>query len=445
MKKIAIALAASLALSVAAPAYAVGVILEGGQLNGGFTVYNGDASNMHGEVDAKVDLGLQAEGLSAEAEVTKLFSGTPTLGEYKVELYDPLLRVTAWGKGKEISDKQDPFEFVKSAEGHDGTIKVRAEAGPVAADLDDNGALFLFGEQEVSDHTLGAAVHRDLTQGSGFTAVGYGKTTFADVALIGAVGMTMDEGVTDENIGFGIKAEAPVLPTLTAAVTYKSEPANFIGNKKENALTVEGNHEAALTQASAAFTRTLDAANGDLVSDVLEATANWRGSDANLDWDDQFEGDQYFNNIAPAIQAKVKQTRDNSEPATEFTVKGTMPLIANRLWVNGSLVNTIDEDSDLSAQVSNLAESADIVFANVRRHMMVQADGYFKASEKLALEPGAMYLTASNASDDTYVKLGGKASYQVAPSGKLIAEYAQDYVNKAAYDSKLGLGFEVEF
>ncbi|MGI6083751.1 MAG: hypothetical protein ACOYEP_12880, partial [Limnochordia bacterium] len=61
----------------------------------------------------------------------------------------------------------------------------------------------------------------------------------------------------------------------------------------------------------------------------------------------------------------------------------------------------------------------------------------------LSVEPGLLYVNAGEAGD--YLKLGAKAGYQVAPSGKLTAEYAQDYLQKNANDSKMAVGFELGF
>ena len=444
MKKIAVVLVASLALTMAVPALATEVILKDGKLSGGFTINNGDTSQMNPKADAQVKLAAAANeegGWSAEAELGNLI-GTPKLEKYKVEFQDPLFRLTAWGKGKEIASKNDPFSFVKSNGKHAGTLKVRAEVAPVTVDVDDDSNLHLFAEQMISNHTLGIAAHTDLPLQDGITAVGYGKTSLSDVALTGAVGVTMKEGATDENIGYGVKAEAPIIPGVTAAVTYKSEPINFINARNRDELKVEGKHEAALVRLSGSFAHAVKSDTREMDNQVIEAVADWRGSDQNQGWDNQFKNDKYSKNVAPAVQAKVTQTRDGSQPTNELTVKGTMPVIPGRVWVNGQLKNVADADASLEAKVRNLANSEDIVLTTTGRHTTVQTDGFIQATEKLSVEPGMLYM---NAADADYLKLGAKAGYQIAPSGKLTAEYAQDYVSKETHDSRLGLGYEVKF
>jgi hypothetical protein len=443
MKRIAMVLVSALAVAVTVPVLATEVSIQDGKLSAGLTVLNGDTGTLKAESNAEVQLAASEEGgWSAQAKLENL-TATPLLGEYRVEFHDPLFRITAWGKGHETSDQADPFEFVKSVKKHDGDFKVRADVGPLTVDLDDASNLHLFAEQAIGEHTLGVAAQNQLPLRNGVSAVGYGKTQAAGLDITGALGMTVKEGVTDENIGYGVRAQAPIVPGVTGAVIYTSQPRNFVNGRNRDELKIEAEHESALVRINGSYARAVQADDRQFDDEVIEAVGDWRSREGNPDWDDQFESDQYFENVAPAFQVRVKQTRDNSQPTHELTVKGTMPVVAGRMWVNGSLIHVADKDADLNAQVSNLAETGTVALAGTARHTTFQADGYVQATQKLSLEPGMLYVTAGTAGD--YLKLGAKAGYQVAPSGRLTAEYAQDYLKRKGNDSRLGVGFEVAF
>lgn len=443
MKRIAIVLVAALAVAVTVPVLATEIGLQDGKLSAGFTVLNGDTSALKPESDAEVQLVAGEEGgWSAQAKLENLMA-TPTLGKYQVEFHDPLFGITAWGKGQETTDKSDPFEFVKSAKEHDGAFKVRAELGPLTVDLDDASNLHLFGEQAIGEHILGVAAQNQLPLNNGVTAVGYGKTHAAGLDITGAVGMTVKEGVTEDHIGYGVRAQAPVVPGVTGTITYTSQPTNFINAKNHDELEIKAEHESTLMRINGSYAKAVKADSKQYDDEIIEAVGDWRAHEGNLDWDDQYENDQYFENVAPALQVRAKQIRDSSQPTNELTVKGTAPVIAGRVWVNGSVVHVADTDADLDVEIDNLAKTGTIALAGAARHTTVQADGYVQATDKLSLEPGMLYVTAGTAGD--YLKLGAKAGYQVAPSGKLTAEYAQDFLERNANDSRVGVGFEVGF
>ncbi len=442
MKRISIVLVALLTVAVAVPA-AAEVSIQDGKVSAGFAVLNGNTGTLEKESDAELRLvGGEEGGWSAEAKLEDLLT-TPTLGEYKVEFHDPLFGVQVWGRGQEMSEMADPFEFVKSDKKHDGDFKVRAEVGPVTLDLDDASNLRLYAEQAIGEHTIGLAAQNQLPLSNGLTAVGYGKTQAAGVTVTGAVGMTVKEDVTDEHIGYGVRAEAPVIPGITGAVTFTSEPMNFINGKNRDQLKIEAEHENALRRVNGSYARAVQTSDRQYADQTIEAIADWRATEGNLDWDDQFESDRYFENLAPAVQVRAKQRRDNGEPTNELTVKGTMPVVADRLWMNGSVTHVADKDADLDIEVDNLANTGTVAFIGAERYTKLLAEGYVQATDKLSVEPGLLYVNAGEAGD--YLKLGAKAGYQVAPSGKLTAEYAQDYLQKNANDSKMAVGFELGF
>ena len=129
MKRTSIVLVALLTVAVAVPALAE-VSIQDGKVSAGFAVLNGDTGTLEKESDAELRLvGGEEGGWSAEAKLENLLT-TPTLGEYRVEFHDPLFGVKVWGRGQEMTDMADPFEFIKSHKKHDGDFKVRAEVGP---------------------------------------------------------------------------------------------------------------------------------------------------------------------------------------------------------------------------------------------------------------------------------------------------------------------------
>jgi hypothetical protein len=430
MKKMAIVLAAALAITVAAPAFATEFIVKDGKLSGNYTITNGVLPT---KANTSIGLGVATKGSengwSAEAELGSIIGNTLSLGKYKVAITDPLFNLTIWGKDKDVSDKNDPFSFVKSSRRYataDGNMKVRAEVGPITVDFEDDSDLYVFADKQIAGHNLGIAAHSDLPLATnGATVVVHDRTEVAGVNLTGSLGGRVQPGqnLGLNNLGIGVKAESaiPVMPNLKGVASYKSQPAGFNG-KDQDELFVEGTHETSQTKLAGSYTYTMKSSDRtQKVGDVITAAANWRGSANNQKWDDQFKAGKYQLNVAPAVQASVvRASQPAQDPTTKLVVKGTMPIIPGQLWANGSMENQLEQ-----------------------KKTIVSADAYYKMMEKLAVEPG-MKITVQQG-QDSQMNLGAKATYQVAKNGKLTAGYSINSTAGQKTGDQMNFGYEVKF
>jgi len=423
MKKLVSLLTAVLALALIGtmPAVAAGVLKTDGKLAGEYKIQNGNlpaAANLTTEVNLAVE--AEEEGWRAEAELGNLIGGATALGEYQIEFRDPRLNLSFWGLGREYQEEDltDPFEFITSAHKYMGNLKARAIAGPLTVDFEDDGEFFVFGEKEIAGQTLGIAAHHKLPLSNGFTALGYDRINLAGVELTAGVGVNT-KATAPSDLAYAVKAEVPVpvVPELKAIAQFKIQPAGFNG-ADEKEIKLEGVHETDLLKVNGSFANAMSNTTGAFKRNVVEATAEWRGAKGELDWDEQFESDEYFKNTAPAVRAQLNRTTTPGDVvATKIAVAGTSPIIPGQVWVLGSLVNEPEA-----------------------KRTEIKGDGYIKMSEKIILEPGVRY---EKAPVET-MELIGKATYQMNENGKVWAKYAQKNTGGTRND-EISAGYEVLF
>src|SRR5690606_16975780 len=78
---------------------------------------------------------------------------------------------------------------------------------------------------------------------------------------------------------------------------------------------------------------------------TIEASVVYRGSEDNVAFGDLFKANQYFKNVAPAFGLTYKvETPDTEKATTTITVQGTAPVVADQLWVLGSIEAKSNED-----------------------------------------------------------------------------------------------------
>src|SRR5690606_18600310 len=85
--------------------------------------------------------------------------------------------------------------------------------------------------------------------------------------------------------------------------------------------------------------------NQDLKTSGYEVSVVYRGSEDNVAFGDLFKTNQYFNNVAPAFGLTYNVSTPDKEKATStITVQGTAPVVADQLWVLGSIEAKSKED-----------------------------------------------------------------------------------------------------
>lgn len=425
MKKTTLVVSAILALSVATPAFAA--MQMTGSLEGGYTVWNGDYRDMNPVHDGQLTIKAQ-EGRSWSAETQlKDLAGNPKLGEYQINFNDPLFNLTVWGNEKELTAKADPLGFVESKAQYDGVLKARLGVGPITADMQDDGHGFLFAEKAIGKNTFGVAAHSYLPiKGEPQTAVGYVRTNIDRIALDAELGMTVAAGIKEDNVGFGVRAVAPILPNVTGTVSYKNRPVNFDVTDVEdevvrgvNELFAEAKYDANGMMLAGSITDK----TGVVESHKLAAKA------AMMD-----------------VEAEAAYTTDRSDYATtELSLAHSRTLVPGVLSVTGNLGYKADKDGVVYEQTNlHEDENEEIYLAGgATSYTKVQVDGKYTGVAKLTVEPGFTYVKGDNKQD--FFRIGGKAGYQISPNGTLTAEYAQESKSGIAYDSKLGVGYEVKF
>jgi len=423
MKKITVAVTAFvLALSLATPAMAAMQIT--GMLEGGYAIRTGDAAQLNPEQDGRFYISAQENGWHAEAEIKDLTEAAK-FGPYKVEFVDPNFQLRAWGKGKVLNGMKDPMGFIESKGKHNGTLKTRLGVGPVVVDLQDDGQGFLFAEQQIQNHTLGVVAHSRLpVKDNGVTVLGYGRTNLANIALDAEVGITRAQDVTEKNIGYGVKAVAPITSDLLATVSYKARPENFAVTSDQgvNELFAEAKYDGANIQLAGSMTDKKGAAN-------------------NRTWKAQAE--------LAAIEIEASTSRDTTDADDHPT---NMVAVAHGRQINPVFAanGRVELKSDLDGvtyKQKSLHNVDGMPYFDTTGYAKVQLDGKYTGIAKLAIEPSLTYVMGRQVDDEArgYLRFGSKAAYQISPNGRLTAEYGRDHVNGVFNDSIVAAGYEVKF
>lgn len=423
MKKITVAaLTFAMALSMAVPAMAAMQI--GGKLTGGYTVRNGNVTQLNPKQDGGFHISAQDNAWHAEAEIKDLTTAAK-FGPYKVEFVDPNFHLRVWGKGKKLNTMEDPMGFIKSEGKYDGILKTRLGVGPVVVDLQGDGHGFLFAEQQIQQHTLGVAAHGQLPlMENGVTVVGYGRTNLANIAVDAAVGITKAEGVAEKNIGYGVKAVAPLTSDLTATVSYKARPEHFAVTNDQgvNELFAEAKYA------------------GDsivLAGSVTDKT----GAVNNRTWKAQAEV------AAVEIAADTsRNTADADDHPTNTVTVAHGRQINPAFAVNGKMELKSDLDG-VTYEQKSLHNVDDTAYFNTTGYAKLQLEGKYTGITRLTVEPALTYVMGRQVDDEArgYLRFGAKAGYQISPNGKLTAEYGRDHVNGVFNDSVVAAGYEVQF
>jgi hypothetical protein len=395
-----------------------------GRLEGGYAIRTGDATNLNPEQDGSFYISAQENGWHAEAEIKDL-TNAAKFGPYKVEFADPNFQLRAWGKGKELNSMRDPMGFIESKGKHDGILKTRLGLGPIVADLQDDGQGFLFAEQQIQNYTLGVVAHSQVpVTDNKVTVLGYGRTNIANIALDAEVGITRGQNVTEKNIGYGIKAVAPIVSDVVGTVSYKARPENFAVTKDQgvNELFAEAEY------------------NGDMVK-LAGSMTDKTGATNNRTWKALAE--------VAAIEIEASTSRnpldENDHPTNMVSVahgRQINPVFA----ANGEVELKSDLDG-ITYQQKSLHNVDKTAYFDTTGYAKVQVEGKYTGIAKLTVEPSLTYVMGRQVNDDArgYLRFGSKASYQVSPNGKLTAEYGRDHVNGAFNDSVVAAGYEVKF
>lgn len=414
---------------------------------------------------------------SFEAE-SSLNSTEFALGKYLLSLNDDYFDLYFWGKGRELSDKGTALSMLKSAKkeaDHRARLVVDAiEPVTLTVDFTSDKALYAFADVNISDdYAAGLAYKRNVYEveeeevgdGNGEdaptpeivslnTIALWGKASIDMFTISGDFGATLgvpkaeeddeDEGgegvgsgadgdETGIAFGYGAKVAADITDELNVYAQYRGSQDGFDGDDwKKSEFKLGATYTETALKVAGTFTMDLAAE-----SNTLKVEGYYRFSDT-LGYDDLFDGDEYFNNDAPAA-GLVANLKDFG--VQDVTLLVASPVVEDMVWARADAkwapVKTEEEDEE-----GETVETTKHTFE-------VGAYAYVKATEKLTIEPSVIYKT-----EDSVIDLKGVATYKIGASDvaltltaqKVMAdEGAEDEEGNAIAKEVLKAAVEVKF
>jgi opacity protein-like surface antigen len=355
---------------------------------------------------------------SFEAE-SSLNSTEFALGKYLLSLNDDYFDLYFWGKGRELSDKGTALSMLKSAKkeaNHRARLVVDAiEPVTLTVDFTSDKALYAFADVNISDdYAAGLAYKRNVDLN---TIALWGKASIDMFTISGDFGATLGVPKAEENgedvggvadgdetgiaFGYGAKVAADITDELNVYAQYRGSQDGFDGDDwKKSEFKLGATYTETALKVAGTFTMDLEAE-----SNTLKVEGYYRFSDT-LDYDDLFDGDEYFNNDAPAA-GLVANLKDFG--VQDVTLLVASPVVEDMVWARADAkwapVKTEEEDGD--------GETTKHTFE-------VGAYAYVKATEKLTIEPSVIYKT-----EDSVIDLKGVATYKIGASDVALTLTAQ--------------------
>jgi hypothetical protein len=356
---------------------------------------------------------------SFEAE-SSLNSTEFALGKYLLSLNDDYFDLYFWGKGRELSDKGTALSMLKSAKkeaNHRARLVVDAiEPVTLTVDFTSDKALYAFADVNISDdYAAGLAYKRNVDLN---TIALWGKASIDMFTISGDFGATLgvpkaeeddeedvDSGADGDEtgiaFGYGAKVAADITDELNVYAQYRGSQDGFDGDDwKKSEFKLGATYTETALKVAGTFTMDLEAD-----SNTLKVEGYYRFSDT-LGYDDLFDGDEYFNNDAPAA-GLVANLKDFG--VQDVTLLVASPVVEDMVWARADAkwapVKTEEEDGD--------GETTKHTFE-------VGAYAYVKATEKLTIEPSVIYKT-----EDSVIDLKGVATYKIGASDVALTLTAQ--------------------
>ncbi|KLU40179.1 MAG: hypothetical protein AA931_00620 [Peptococcaceae bacterium 1109] len=350
------------------------------------------------------------------------------LGKYLLSLNDDYFDLYFWGMGRELSDKGTALSMLKSAKkeaNHRARLVVDAiEPVTLTVDLTSDKALYAFADVNISDdYAAGLAykrVEEEEVEGededpaptpeivSSNTIALWGKASIDMFTISGDFGATLgvpkaeeDDEETGIAFGYGAKVAADITDELNVYAQYRGSQDGFDGDDwKKSEFKLGATYTETALKVAGTFTMDLAADSND-----LKVEGYYRFSDT-LGYDDLFDGDEYFNNDAPAA-GLVANLKDFG--VQDVTLLVASPVVEDMVWARADAkwapVKTAEEEGE--------GETTKHTFE-------VGAYAYVKATEKLTIEPSVIYKT-----ENSVIDLKGVATYKIGASDVALTLTAQ--------------------
>src|SRR5690606_35329524 len=261
-----------------------------------------------------------------------------TLGRYIVNVKEDAFKFTAWGNYDtgNIGTLGDALDFLP-VDGKNAAaqpkFRLTTNLGGVdaAVQVEHTGAIYLNGEMGFDQFTLGATVaHRTASSKNYNDFAVYGG---ADLGIVNVNAAFASTGEADkDNTAMGIKASSDITEQLSVEATYVTSGKEW--DDDDDRFSLGATFTEGLFQAGASYTQ-----NQDQKTSGYKVSVVYRGSEDNVAFDDLFEDDEYFNNVAPAfgLWYNVDGVAEGQKATSTITLKGTAPVVADQLWVLGSI------------------------------------------------------------------------------------------------------------
>lgn len=265
------------------------------------------------------------------------------LGRHIVNVNEDAFKFTAWGGATSgsIGHLGDALAFVRLNGGYTTATKLRLTTnlgGVDAAVQVENNVVYLNGQMGFDQFTLGATVaHRTASSENYNDFAVYGG---ADLGIVNVNAAFASTGKADkDNTAMGIKASSDITEQLSVEATYVTSGKEWAAD--DDRFSLGATFTEGLFQAGASYTQ-----NQDQKTSGYEVSVVYRGSEDNVAFDDLFEDDEYFNNVAPAfgLWYNVDGVAEGQKATSTITLKGTAPVVADQLWVLGSIEAKSNED-----------------------------------------------------------------------------------------------------
>ncbi|MGI6641230.1 MAG: hypothetical protein ACOX48_07120 [Limnochordia bacterium] len=209
------------------------------------------------------------------------------------------------------------------------------------------------------------------------------------------VGGVADGDETGIAFGYGAKVAADITDELNVYAQYRGSQDDFDGDDwKKSEFKLGATYTETALKVAGTFTMDLEAD-----SNTLKVEGYYRFSDT-LGYDDLFDGDEYFNNDAPAA-GLVANLKDFG--VQDVTLLVASPVVEDMVWARAD------------------AKWAPVKTEGETTHTFeVGAYAYVKATEKLTIEPSVIYKT-----EDSVIDLKGVATYKIGASDVALTLTAQ--------------------
>src|SRR5690606_26832270 len=338
------------------------------------------------------------------------------LGRHIVNVNEDAFKFTAWGGATSgsIGHLGDALAFVRLNGGYTTATKLRLTTnlgGVDAAVQVENDVVYLNGQMGFDQFTLGATVaHRTASPENYNDFAVYGG---ADLGIVNVNAAFASTGEADkDNTAMGIKASSDITEQLSVEATYVTSGKEWAAD--DDRFSLGATFTEGLFQAGTSYTQ-----NQDQKTSGYEVSVVYRGSEDNVAFDDLFEDDEYFNNVAPAFGASYSvSSADSDASVSTIAVQGTAPVVPGQFWILGSIESSSASNGG-SVDVDEIEFPAEEGFKNEIKALgstIVKLQGYAPVG-KLVFKPSVTSASYSDATltttelDDDGNETGPKTTY----------------------------------